>query len=67
MHLTSFPGNTGTNPEKPIYVYFNGYKLRLLEGYAKLKGLKNGTKILSEDEYWEIIRGNAEYGVQKLS
>lgn len=67
MQFTQFQSNTGENPVKLISVYFNGYKLRLLEDYAKLKGLKDGYKILSEDEYWEIIRGSAEYGIQKLS
>jgi hypothetical protein len=67
MDLTKFPGDTGAKPLKMIFVHYSHYKIRLLEGYAKLKGLKNGDVILSEDEFWDIINGNADYGKQELS
>lgn len=51
---------------KNITVYYKGSSLLLSQDYADLKGFKDGYKIASESEFWQILKGHAEHNIPKL-
>lgn len=51
---------------KTITVYYNGSALLLSQDYAELNGIKNGYRIASESEFWQILNGHAEHQIPKL-
>lgn len=51
---------------KCITVWFNGFALLISKDYADLNSLKNGYKIRTQDEFWQILRGHAAHQIPKL-
>lgn len=52
---------------KSITVYFRGNGMLLDSEYAKLNNIKHGYRINTEYEFWEILRGNLSYNINKIN
>ena len=51
---------------KTIIVFYNGNGLSVDQEVADLKGLKNGYRIRSEAEFWDILSSSCNHGLQRL-
>ncbi len=49
-----------------ITVWHNGMSVLVSKFVADSLGLKNGDRILSDQQLWEVLRANAEYNIAAL-
>jgi hypothetical protein len=52
---------------KHIYVRYNGETLEIDSRFAAKNGIMHGYTIRSNEEFWQIFRGNAEYLLQDIN
>jgi len=52
---------------KHIYVRYNGETLEIDSRFAAKNGITHGYTISSNEEFWQIFGGNAEYLLQDIN
>ena len=52
---------------KNITVWYNGSGLLVSKEVANLKGIKNGYRVRTEAEFWELIGANATHGINRIN
>lgn len=52
---------------KHIYVRYNGETLEIDSRFAAKNGIMHGYTISSNEEFWQILRGNANFVLQEIN